>query len=559
MKKIAYRLFAGVGTLIALAGCSNNNTTDRDSVETLFTVNIEAKSRATNIAPTRYVMEVWSEDGTLAENVFDNGTNHAEATSGSFTATLDLEKAYTCLFWADDNGVTYDAASLKAIAPKSGSVLTESYFAKMDVAEGKNPAVSVVLTRAVAKVILEETADLEAGGKLIATYCEPAQFNVLTGSAEGTEVERTYSKVVSADQLTGKFAEFFLLGTKDKTLVDFTFAFDNEPAKKVTNVPVQMNYRTNIKGEFSNMYDTVFIMSNELDEYENNPEIPLDLPPFKTIVIDGVEFEFVLVKKGTFMMGTPGITDTQDVERPCWVRLTQDYYIGKTEITQEQYLKIMGNNPSYFDGTVDPSARPSKETPPGEIQEKRPAENMSWLTIYSGTVGDVTVALEDCFLYKMTVAAKLEPEWEFHLPTEAQWEYAARGGHRRDPEFMAWPGTNDLDEVSDYVRHVTPDNKSFTHQVATRKPNLLGLYDMGGNVEEWCRNTFHYYPTNTTRENPEVDLDPVSGSIYRVLRGGSSRRFEEYCRSAYRNASQPEAPSYVDSGGFRLVLMPPIR
>lgn len=261
MKKILYTLIAGA---MALASCSNNDDAigiDPSNATTVFTLGVDdAITRATTtIAPARYVMEVWSEDGTTAENVFEDGTkNRAEITTGnSFTVVLDQTKAYTCLFWADDN-TAYDATTLKAIALKAGQEVTEAYHAKATVPTGKNPAITVSLKRAVAKVTLTETGTLEAGKNLTATYAQLPQFSVLDGQAMGTPEDNTYTATLAADALAGQVAQFYLLATTEQSLTDFSFVYNDEAPKTVSNVPVQQNYVTNIKGSYSSLGSFTF-------------------------------------------------------------------------------------------------------------------------------------------------------------------------------------------------------------------------------------------------------------------------------------------------------------
>lgn len=261
MKKILYTLIAGA---MALASCSNNDDAigiDPSNATTVFTLGVDdAITRATTtIAPARYVMEVWSEDGTTAENVFEDGTkNRAEITTGnSFTVVLDQTKAYTCLFWADDN-TAYDATTLKAIALKAGQEVTEAYHAKATVPTGKNPAITVSLKRAVAKVTLTETGTLEAGKNLTATYAQLPQFSVLDGQAMGTPEDNTYTATLAADALTGQVAQFYLLATTEQSLTNFSFVYNDEAPKTVSNVPVQQNYVTNIKGSYSSLGSFTF-------------------------------------------------------------------------------------------------------------------------------------------------------------------------------------------------------------------------------------------------------------------------------------------------------------
>lgn len=272
MKKILYTLLAGA---IALVSCSKSDDmpTAPQSDATTFTLAVDGTAtRATSaITPARYIMEVWSEDGQTAENVFENGaTNHAEITSGSaFTVTLDKTKAYTCLFWADDN-VAFNAASLKAISLNTGKDVTEAYFSKVAVAKGKNPTVAVTLKRAVAKIKLTETATVKTTDNLVLKLSNIyPTFDVLTGTATGTAAE--WTKTVKPASTTGVIGTFYFFAKTDKELSDFKFTYGTATEKTVTNIPVQQNFATNIKGEYSNVSSFTFTVTAD-DEWRITPE-----------------------------------------------------------------------------------------------------------------------------------------------------------------------------------------------------------------------------------------------------------------------------------------------
>ena len=175
----------------------------------------------------------------------------------------------------------------------------------------------------------------------------------------------------------------------------------------------------------------------------------------------------------------------------------KNYYIAKYEVTQAQWRAVMGNNPAHFKEGAD-----------------RPVENVSWYD-----------AMEFC--KKLNDMGLAPAGYKFFLPTEAQWEYAARGGNKS--KGYEYSGSNDINEVAWY-----DDNSGGqTHPVGEKKPNELGLYDMSGNVWEWC-----------------LDAD----GPYRVLRGGGWYYNARYCRSAYRDGRGPVLR--YDRVGFRLALVP---
>ncbi|MGN1235902.1 MAG: formylglycine-generating enzyme family protein [Bacteroidaceae bacterium] len=227
----------------------------------------------------------------------------------------------------------------------------------------------------------------------------------------------------------------------------------------------------------------------------------------KTFRVGGVEFVMKPVEGGTFTMGaTSEQQDPYDDEKPTHQVTLSSYYIGETEVTQALWTAVMGNNPSRFKG------------------DNNPVEQVSW---------------NDCqeFISKLnSITGKI-----FRLPTEAEWEYAARGG--KESKGYQYSGSNYLDDVAWY----TDNSGSKTHIVKTKQPNELGIYDMSGNVWEWCQDWKGSYSTGS-QTNPK---GPSSGS-HRVNRGGSWFNFARLCRSAYRDDSTPG--SRLSGLGLRLVL-----
>ena len=246
-------------------------------------------------------------------------------------------------------------------------------------------------------------------------------------------------------------------------------------------------------------------------EYTLAKEMPKPtLTDKETFTVKGVSFTMVGVKGGTFTMGA---TSEQGSDAKSFEKLTHqvtlsDYYIGETEVTQELWKAVMGSNPSYFSGT------------------NLPVEGVSW---------------DDChtFIKKLN---RLTGK-KFRLPTEAEWEYAARGGQKS--RGYKYAGSNTLSDVAWYK-----DNSSNqTHPVKQKQANELGLYDMSGNVYEWCQDWYGSYSSNA-QTNP---TGPSSDS-YRVSRGGCWYNSASICRVAKRSAFSPGA-RYYDLG-FRVVLLP---
>ena len=230
----------------------------------------------------------------------------------------------------------------------------------------------------------------------------------------------------------------------------------------------------------------------------------------RTFTVNGVSFTMVFVQGGTFTMGATAEqgSDAGDSEKPAHSVTLSDYYIGETEVTQELWQAVIGRNPSRFKGNI------------------RPVEFVSW---------------DDC----QTFITKLNDltGQRFRLPTEAEWEFAARGGN--SSRGYKYAGSNTLGNVAWYDENSNDE----THNVATKSPNELGIYDMSGNVCEWCQDWYDEdYYSRSSQSNP---MGPSSGSE-RVIRGGGWFNAAGGCRVAYRPCYAPDDRD--NDLGLRLVL-----
>ena len=217
----------------------------------------------------------------------------------------------------------------------------------------------------------------------------------------------------------------------------------------------------------------------------------------------GVKLDLVLIPTGSFTMG-------DDHEKPAHkVTITKPFYLGKYEVTQEQWEAVMGNNPSHFKGP------------------KKPVEQVSW---------------EDCQKFLGKLNAKVgSGASKFQLPSEAQWEYACRAGSTG--KFCFGDDEKQLDEHAWYGEN--SGNK--THSVGEKKPNAWGLYDMHGNVWEWCQDWYGAYRAEAV-DDPSGDTT----GAYRVARGGGWRSVGRICQSAIRSV----IGAGDDNLGFRVCLVP---
>ena len=235
----------------------------------------------------------------------------------------------------------------------------------------------------------------------------------------------------------------------------------------------------------------------------------------RTITVGNVQFTMIRVDGGTFQMGaTPEQKKPDSDEKPVHTVTLSPYYIGETEVTQELWQAVMDSNPSYFKGS------------------KFPVERVSW---------------DDCqeFVRRLNQQTGLQ----FRLPTEAEWEYAARGGNKS--RGYQYSGSNNLNDVAWYDKNSYDMGRSSPdfgpHPVGQKSPNELGLYDMSGNVWEWCQDLYGSYSAGS-QTNP---TGPSSGSS-RVCRGGSWYFIARSCRVAIRNFNSPDTQR--DYLGFRLAL-----
>ena len=242
------------------------------------------------------------------------------------------------------------------------------------------------------------------------------------------------------------------------------------------------------------------------NEFVNRRFLQLSKTVKTNLILQDIANDMLLAEGGTFMMGSNNYED----ENPMHSVTLDSFYISRYPVTQAQWELIMGNNPSYFRGDA-----------------QCPVENVSWNDIQD-------------FLKKL----KQLTGQNYHLPTEAEWEYAARGGNKS--MGYQYAGSNNIDEVAWYN-----ENSNYsTHPVGQKKPNELGLYDMSGNVWECCQD--YWYGSDYYKNSAAKNLLGLANDSSRVLRGGSWNYFAAGCRVAYRYYY---SPGYrISYYGFRLAL-----
>jgi|APTNR8051073442_1049403.scaffolds.fasta_scaffold02325_10 formylglycine-generating enzyme required for sulfatase activity len=228
----------------------------------------------------------------------------------------------------------------------------------------------------------------------------------------------------------------------------------------------------------------------------------------------GLSFRLAHIPGGEFRMGSEaGDKEAYDSEKPAHPVRLNDFYLGEFAVTQDLWEAVMGNNPSDFKGA------------------RRPVENVSWNDIQKD------------FLPKLNQLTGQN----YRLPTEAEWEYAARGGTYWQTENYRYAGSDLLDQVGWYAEN----SGSETHEVGLLLPNALGLYDLSGNVWEWCEDQWHSDYKGAPNDG-SAWVDRTDEGVYRVVRGGGWDILPPLCRAAYRGYGGPV--TRYDLLGFRLAL-----
>ena len=240
---------------------------------------------------------------------------------------------------------------------------------------------------------------------------------------------------------------------------------------------------------------------------------PVQPSAYSVSLPEGVKMELVRVEAGTFEMSKAD-GENASGETPHRATLTRDFYIGRTEVTQMQWEVVMENNPSNYKG------------------DELPVETVTWNDAMA-------------FCDKLNAMGKAPTGWKFTLPTETQWEYAARGGNKS--KGYKYSGSNNCDNVA--WRQIL--SNSTTHSVGTKTGNELGLYDMSGNVYEWCLDDWSSDSIDLTAE---FMRENDNGRASRAVRGGSVGNKEtKNCRSSYRGRTVPTTKNKVL--GFRVALV----
>ena len=301
--------------------------------------------------------------------------------------------------------------------------------------------------------------------------------------------------------------ENLLVGDYDVVLTKPGYASVSQRVTVSENASASVDVKMQ-KGEMKNSQIDESALS--VSAINLTPNWSASVTPSQRAVLEKLIANMVKVEGSTFTMGaTPEQgNDAYEYERPAHQVTLSDYYIGRYEVTQKEWQAVMGDNPSKFYG------------------DNLPVDYVSW---------------NDCqdFINKLNQLTGLK----FRLPTEAEWEFAARGG--KQSKGYKYSGSDNAKNIAWYEKN----SGSKPHQVGTKEPNELGIYDMSGNVGEWCGDWYGRY-SSSAQTNP---TGPSSGSG-RVLRGGGWSRDAGYCRVSDRSLINPSIRG--NFSGFRVVLVP---
>ena len=373
--------------------------------------------------------------------------------------------------------------------------------------------------------------------------CWIAPRNIPAGSEYGDLIDdaiiacKVFLFIYSSDSVNSVWCKGELNVAFSENKIIIPYRIDTTPLKGAMRVMLNARHWLDAYPDYETQFSSLVEAINRVLGKPSTPDIPsaptipekkpdnskqnitekvsyVSLTP-RTFQVKGVEFKMIPVEGGTFTMGATSEqgNDANSNEKPAHRVTLRDYYIGETEVTQALWQAVMGDNPSYFQGDL-----------------QRPVEQVSW---------------NDCqeFIKKLNALTGRN----FRLPTEAEWEYAARGGNKSNGYKYA--GSNTIGNVAWYESN----SKSKTHPVKGKQANELGLYDMSGNVWEWCSDWYkgEYYKTSP-QMNP---TGPESGGILsslRVYRGGSWSYYARYCRVSCRYCGTPGNGDY--GLGLRLAV-----
>lgn len=378
--------------------------------------------------------------------------------------------------------------------------------------------------------------------------------NIIVGEQNGIFVTFTFEEVKSLTSRTisaSDIDQWKYITSSGNWQINSEFTPESDTEMQVTRKSALIMLVLDCSSSLGSQFSTVKTQANNfigtLAGYGNDDGFSsIDISLMDTDIFAELEKdEMIYVKGGTFTMGATseqGTSDPYNDEYPTHQVTLSDFYIGKYEVTQQLWEYVMkysgtcadGSTMSAYASDVWLGSNPSSTYGVGNYY---PAYYVSWEDIVN------------IFIPRLNkITGKT-----FRLPTEAEWEYAARGGNKS--KGYKYSGSNTIGEVAWYTVNAYDVGSSSsnygTHQVGTKSPNELGIYDMSGNVWEWCSD---WYSSSYYSSSPSTNPTGPSSGSNRVLRGGSWGYDAQYCRVSHRGGNDPD---YRLSGsGFRLVLCP---
>lgn len=361
------------------------------------------------------------------------------------------------------------------------------------------------------------------------------------GEQNGIYVTFTFDEVKSLTSTSVNSSyidQWSYISSSGKWQINSEFTPDNntvmEVSRKSALIMLVLDCSSSLGSQFSTVKTQANNFISKLAGYGNDEKFSYIDIDMLDIFAEVEKDEFVKVEGGTFVMGATSEqgSDAYSSESPTHSVTLSDYYIGKYEVTQGLWEAVMSYSGKCADGSSLSSY--SSDVWLGSNPSSSYGVGANYPAYYVSHDDIVNIFLPR--LNKITGKT-------FRLPTEAEWEYAARGGNKS--KGYKYSGSNTIDDVAWY----SSNSSSRTHEVGTKQPNELGIYDMSGNVWEWCSDWYGSY-TGSSQTDP---TGPTSGS-YRVLRGGGWNDIARICRVSFRY-SYPPSFRY-SSRGFRLVLVP---
>ena len=451
---------------------------------------VDQEGPLTEERAVRYIRQV----AKALQHVHDNNRLHLDIKPGNIMINLE-DRPVLIDFGASKQYDEFDGENTSTLMGKTPGYAPPEQMSNSVVKF--SPAIDIYSLGATLYKLLTGITPLDVNLRISGEELAPlpASISVTTRNTVSTAME------INKNKRPQSLAEF--LSLLDTTLV-------SKGAKDETTI-IEVKEKTEGATGTPNVEPMVPLTKpTERQTQKPEPSVKV-LPPELQYEIDSEDCfcEMIFVSGGSFTMGA-SVSDTYafNDERPAHQVELSNFYIGKYLITQAQWVKIMGTNPSRIKGT------------------DLPVENISWNDVQE-------------FLIKLNVSTGKK----YRLPTEAEWEYAARGGCKS--QRFKYSGSDDINKVAWYRGNA----EGKTHPVGSKAPNELGIYDMTGNVYEWCQD---FYSSRYYEGAPSQNPRGISSGLHHVLRGGSYHTDVDFCHISNRNYNRPgRRYSYY---GIRLAL-----